>query len=494
MPRPSALLTVAEMAEADRLAIAGGTPGTVLMEAAGRAVAQEIRARWTARPTVVVCGPGNNGGDGFVVARHLAEAGWPVAVQLLGDPAALKGDAAWAAAGWSGPVGPVHPDGVVGAGLVVDALFGAGLSRPLEGVAKAVVEAMAGPVVAIDVPSGVHGDTGDVMGAAPAAALTVTFFRRKPGHLLFPGRLRCGEVVVRDIGIADTVLDAIRPLADENGPVVWGRAVPRQDPAGHKYGRGHVVVLGGGRMTGAARLSARAAQRIGAGLVTVAVPGAALPVYAAALEGPMVRAVDGPRAFARLLGDRRLGPVLIGPGAGRGPLTRLMVEAAAGAGKDLVLDADALTVFAGDATGLAQLLAGRAAVLTPHGGEFLALFGPDGGSRLDRARRAAARVGAVVVFKGPDTVVAAPDGRAVVNANAPPDLATGGTGDVLAGMVLGLMGQGMAPFEAASAAVWLHGAAAARLGPGLIADDLPDAVPPVLRGIAPNSAPPSFSC
>ena len=475
------LLTVAEMQRADSLAIAGGVPGPVLMENAGAAVVREIRARWAPRPVAVLCGPGNNGGDGFVVARLLAEEGWPVRLGLLGERAALKGDAAQAAQRWTGPVEPLGPGLLDGGPLVVDALFGAGLARPLDGVARAVVEAMAGlTVVAVDVPSGVHGDTGEVLGgSAPAAALTVTFFRRKPGHWLLPGRTLCGETVVADIGLPESVLDAIAPRCWENGPALWGARYPWPRLDSHKYARGHAVVMGGGRMTGAGRLAARGALRAGAGLVTVACPPEAFALYAAGSPSLIVEPVADDAAFAALLADTRKNAVLLGPGAGVGVHTRARVLAALDAGKACVLDADALTSFAAAPGDLLDRLTGRC-VLTPHEGEFARLFDP-AGDKLTRARAAAARCGAVVLLKGADTVIAAPDGRAAINANAPPDLATAGAGDVLAGMILGLLAQGMDGFDAACAGAWLHGAAAAQVGPGLIAEDLPDALPAVLR-------------
>ncbi|MBP2291005.1 NAD(P)H-hydrate dehydratase [Azospirillum rugosum] len=478
------LLSVAEMYRADALTMAGGVPGPVLMEAAGAAVVRAVCERWAPHPTVVLCGPGNNGGDGFVIARLLLEAGWPVRLALLGSRSALRGDAAVAAERWGGPVEAADPFLLQGNPLVIDALFGAGLARPLDGMAKAVVEAMSGrTVVAVDVPSGVHGDSGEVLGAAPQAALTVTFFRRKPGHLLMPGRALCGEVVVADIGIPDSVLDSIEPAAFENGPSLWRRRYPWPRLDSHKYARGHAVVLGGARMTGAARLSARAALRAGAGLVTIASPPESFPIYAAASPSLIVAETADGEAFESLLADPRKNAVLLGPGAGVGPDTRARVLSALSVGKDCVLDADALTSVAESPTELFDRLTGRC-VLTPHDGEFARVF-PDlakaGGGKMTRARAAAQRCGAVVLIKGADTVVAAPDGRAVVNANAPADLATAGSGDVLAGMVLGLLAQGMDAFDATCAAVWLHGAAANAVGPGLIAEDLPEALPGVLR-------------
>jgi NAD(P)H-hydrate epimerase len=479
-----ALLSVAEMSRADAAAIAAGVAGSELMENAGRAVAQSVQGRCDRRPVLVCCGPGNNGGDGFAAARHLAAAGWPVRVALLGDRAGLKGDAAHHAAQWHGEVLPLAETLLADSELVVDALFGAGLSRPLEGAARAVVTAMNArglPVAAVDVPSGLSGDSGQPLGqSAVRAAFTVTFFRKKPGHLLLPGRELCGEVVVADIGIPDAVLAEIAPRTWENCPELWVGGYPRRRTADHKYRFGHAVVLGGASVTGAARLAARAALRIGAGLVTVACPREALTVYALSMPSLITQPLDGPQDFAALVTDPRLNAVLLGPGNGVSAETRNCVLAALKDGsRVVVLDADALTVFQDDPGDLFAAIAGPC-VLTPHEGEFARLFPDLDGDKLVRARQAAKRSGAVVLVKGADTVIAAPDGSAVVNANAPPDLATAGAGDVLAGLVLGLLAQGMTIFEATCAAAWLHGEVAAILGPGLIAEDLPEALPKAL--------------
>jgi NAD(P)H-hydrate epimerase len=473
------------MAQADAAAIAGGTPGHALMEAAGRAVADACRARWSPRPVTVLCGPGNNGGDGFVVARLLAAWGWPVRVSLLGERERLAGDAAHHAALWAAAVEPLEPTAVEGAALVVDAMFGAGLTRPLEGSVAATVQAIGArgiDCLAVDLPSGVSGDTGEVLGAAPLARMTVTFFRKKPGHLLLPGRLHCGDTLVADIGIRDSVLDAIEPDCFENEPALWLDHLPQPRLDDHKYRRGHAVICGGTRMTGAARLAAEAARRAGAGLLTILSEPEALPIYAMAAPGNLVRPFQHDGAIpAAILRDPRVTAMLIGPGAGLEEGTRQRVLSALAAGKPLVLDADALTVFADRPSSLLAALTGME-VLTPHEGEFLRLFGGEGG-RLHRARTAAAMAGCVVLLKGADTVIAAPGGRAVVNSNAPADLATAGTGDVLAGILLGLRAQGMPPFEAAAAAAWLHGAAAAAVGPGLIAEDLPAALRAPIRAL-----------
>jgi NAD(P)H-hydrate epimerase len=484
MSLSSALLTTAEMAEADRLTIAGGVPGPVLMARAGEAVTAVIQSRFTPQPVAVLCGPGNNGGDGFVVARLLAAAGWPVKVAVLGARAELRGDAAVHAALWTGPVEALDPAILDGASLVVDAVFGAGLSRPVTGAAAATLQSAAAlglPVIAIDVPSGVHGDSGADLGAV-RAALTVTFERKKPGHLLLPGRELCGETVVCPIGLDPRALDRTGARCWENGPALWQAALPRPAVAGHKYARGHALVLGGYPMTGAARLAARGAARSGAGLVSVAVPDRAVPVYAAALTSIMVRPLDTPDALDALLGDPRFSALLIGPGAGVSPETRLHALRLLASGRPVVLDADALTVFAADQAALLSAVSAgeRPVVMTPHEGEFRRLF--DGADdKLARARKAAAASGAIILLKGADTVIAAPDGRAAINANAPPSLATAGAGDVLAGMILGLLAQGTPGFDAACAACWIHGAAAADFGPGLMAEDLPDGIPAVLR-------------
>jgi NAD(P)H-hydrate epimerase len=481
----ASLLTNEEMARADAMAVAAGVSNERLMEAAGTAVAREMARRLPRAPVVVLCGPGNNGGDGFVAARKLKAAGWQVRVALLGERSAMKGEAGLNANRWDGPLDPLSEGVLEGAGVVVDALFGAGLARPLEGVARAVIEAVAAktlPSVAVDVPSGVHGDTGQVLGAAAPARLTVTFFRRKPGHLLLPGRTLCGEVAVADIGTPISVLDEIAPTAFANARVLWLDAYPWPQASDHKYRRGVAVVVGGVAMTGAARLAARSALRIGAGIVLVASPPAALPIYATYMPGVLTAPIANAGDFARLLADERRNAVLLGPGNGVGEATRDNVLAALAARKACVLDADALTSFEGDAGRLFAAIKSPC-VLTPHEGEFRRLFGglvDPTADRLARCRAAARHAGAVVLLKGPDTVIADAGGRAIINENAPPELSTAGAGDVLSGLIVGLLAQGMAPMQAAAAGAWIHGAAAATFGPGLIAEDLPDLVPAVL--------------
>jgi hydroxyethylthiazole kinase-like uncharacterized protein yjeF len=477
----TALLDVSQMGEADRLTVASGKSVIELMENAGSAVAHQIEKRWSARCVIVLCGPGNNGGDGFVTARQLSAAGWPVRVALLGSRDHLNGAARHHAELWRGEVQQLVPNVLDGAELVVDAVFGAGLSRALEGSALKTLAAASDrklPIVAIDVPSGLMGDTGEALGAV-ASVLTVTFFRKKPGHLLLPGRFLCGQVVIADIGTPSSVLEQISPNTFENDPCLWIGNLPRPQDGGNKYGRGHALISGGYPMTGAARMAARAAARAGAGLTTIAVSSLALPVYAAALTSIMVQPLAVPEDFDCLLDDAHYKAFLIGPGAGVGEETRARVLAMLETGRPTVLDADALTTFADDPPTLDQAITGPC-VLTPHDGEFKRLFDPSG-DKLTRIRVAARRSGAIIILKGSDTVITAPDGRSVINSNAPPTLATAGSGDVLSGIVLGLLAQGMEPFLAASAAVWLHGAAATEFGPGLIAEDLPDLLPVVFH-------------
>jgi len=487
------VLTTAEMDRADRLTIAGGTPGFALMLSAGQAVAEAALDLVANGPIIVVCGPGNNGGDGFVAAAELAAQGRDVSVILMCDREALQGDAASAARGWKYPILPFNPQAIGRPALIIDALFGAGLSRPVEGEAYemiAAINASGVPVLAVDLPSGVNGTTAAVMGIAVRATETVTFFRKKPAHLLLPGRLQCGQVRLADIGIDAKVLDEIHPQTFQNTPQVWRSSFPVPRIDGHKYARGHVLVVSGDvASTGAARMSARGALRAGAGLVTLATPRNALAVNASALTAVMVRAVDTAIEFGEQLGDKRFNTCIIGPGAGVRDRTRDFVHTALAARRHLVLDADALTSFADAPERLFEAIRTTGdprVVLTPHEGEFPRLFSDmsnkhPGRSKLERVRAAADRSGAVVLLKGPDTTVAAPDGRATIAANAPPWLATAGSGDVLAGIIAGLLAQGVPGFEAASIGAWMHGEAAREAGPGLIAEDLSEVLPAVHR-------------
>ena len=478
-PPDAAIWSIKALAAADAEVIASGVSGLELMRRAGGAVADVITARWAPRPVVVLCGPGNNGGDGFVVAAALARAGWPVkTVELVPRPE-LTGDAASAAAEWSGPVAPWSAQSLAGAELVVDAVFGAGLKRPLDGRVRDVLLSVRVPLIAIDLPSGLSGDTGRPLGAAPRATVTVTFHRKKLAHVLEPGKEFCGEVVVEDIG-----LPSRSPMAGEwveNGSGNWIKRFPWPDVAAHKGERGRLVVVSGpAHSTGAARLSAMACLRIGAGLVTVASPTDAMRVNASHLTAIMLQPFENEEEFLPLV--ERVDAVVIGPAAGVTEETRLNVLACGQTGAAMVVDADALTIFQDDPDELFSAL-DRDDVLTPHPGEFERLFPgllKRKSTRLEAALEAAEAANCVVVLKGADTVIASPDGRAAINTNGAPWLATAGSGDVLAGFIGGLIAQGMDSFDAACAGVWIHAEAGRAFGPGLIAEDLPGLAPLVL--------------
>lgn len=486
--RQAAVLSCAGMRRAERAAHQADIISLDRMMAlAGRAVADVVQQKWTPRPVLVVCGPGNNGGDGFVAATALRKAGWDVRVAAL-PSGVLSAEAAAAKDAWGADIETLSEHSTRTAELIIDALFGTGLARPLDGLLPALFQEWAArklPVLAVDIPSGVAGDTGEILGAAPVCAATVTFFRKKRGHVLLPGVALCGEIYVADIGIPDQILNAEDLITLENKKDLWLEHLPLPSATSHKYTRGHALILGGGVMTGAARLAARAAQRMGAGLVTIGAPAEAVSLYAQALESVIVRQADDLTAWQALAEDPQRRSLLIGPGLGRDPAGKAFVLAGLATGKTTVLDADALTLFVENPDELLQALH-QECILTPHEGEFLRLFpdlGEGAGDKIARTCLAAKRAGCAVLLKGADTVVAHPEGLAVVNTNAPPWLATGGAGDVLAGMILGLATSGMVPFEAGVAAAWLHGAAARTFGPGLIAEDIVKGLPRQLQQI-----------
>ncbi|CAN7611988.1 NAD(P)H-hydrate dehydratase [Rhizobium sp. LjRoot30] len=479
------LLTPAEMGACDSAAAASGIDSFGLMERAGQAVAASaLRHFPEACRFVVLCGPGNNGGDGYVAARALVESGAEVAVFHLGDPAALRGDAAKARASCPAVSAPIEDYGPQPDDMVIDALFGAGLSRPVPPAVADVIErvrAAGTAVLAVDLPSGVCGLRGLALGTAFQAKRTVTFMTAKPGHRLMPGRSLCGDVEIFDIGMPHRIVERHAGPLCENTPAIWIDHLPETGVDAHKFRRGHLVVFSGGpTTTGAARLSSRAGFRIGAGLVTLASPAEALAVNAGALTSVMLREVNDAAALTAWIEDARLSAFVLGPGFGIGEKARQFVTALFQ--RPLVLDADGISSFRETPEALFSLFAGGKTrlVLTPHEGEFARLF-PDIATadkfgKTEKALRAAARAHAVIVFKGADTVIAAPDGRAAINVNAPQWLATAGSGDVLAGMIGGLMAQGMPAYEAACAAVYRHGEAGTRLGEGLTSEDLAETV------------------
>ncbi|MEZ5859759.1 MAG: NAD(P)H-hydrate dehydratase [Geminicoccaceae bacterium] len=477
------VLSTQAMAQVDRAAIAAGISGARLMENAGAGVVRAITGRLSPGRVLLLCGPGNNGGDGYVIARRLAAAGWPVRVAALGDPARLKGDAALAAARWNGPIGRLTEPAAGSFDILVDALFGAGLDRPLDPALGARLHELAAgrpQVVAVDVPSGVDGTTGTVSPDTLPADLTVTFACLKPAHLLEPARSFMGEIRCVDIGIPEAAVAAHDTGLRVNGPAEWGAMLPRWAAQEHKYSHGHVLVLGGGATsTGAASMAAIAAARVGADLVTVAAPREALPIYASHAPTLLTRPMENVADLGRLLEDRRFTAMLVGPAFGLGRHSLAVVERVLDARLPCVLDADALTALGDSHLSIDERKLPASTVLTPHDGEFARLFRFTG-DRLDRARRAAACAGCIVLLKGADTVIATPDGGARINAQAPAKLATAGTGDVLAGLVVGLMAQGMPAYDAAAAAAWLHARAAERCATPMLATDLAGWIPQIL--------------
>jgi hydroxyethylthiazole kinase-like uncharacterized protein yjeF len=484
------ILSVDGHRASDRFAIANGVTGLALMERAGEAIAHAIIARWAPRKVLVICGPGNNGGDGFVAARQLADCGWPVTVALCCPPAQSRGDASIMRDRWQGQSLPIDEVSVADYGLVIDAIFGAGLSRPLDGHALNLTEtiAQAGhPVVAVDVPTGLHGDLARPFNAAIRADMTVTFHRLKPAHCLQPGRDICGEIICADIGIPGGWATEIAPEAEMNRPDCWPGIPQSRSSRTHKHEQGRLcVVSGGASSTGAARMAAMAGLRAGAGLVTLLAPPSAMQVNASHLTAVMLSRFEGAQGLIDALDTCRATATLIGPGCGVGTGTRDLVVAAASRAAPMVLDADALTSFENDPDHLFQHLRTND-VLTPHDGEFARLFpeiSDSADNKIDRARAAAQKTGCTIVLKGADTVIAAYDGRVRVNLHASSALATAGAGDVLAGIAGAFLAQGHEGFDTASAAVWLHGDAGIRLGKGLVAEDLPTIMPGVIADLS----------
>lgn len=490
------LLTPLEMADADRLSIEGGVPGYELMKFAGIGVTEALAELYPpARKVVVFAGPGNNGGDGFVAALELTRRGYNVTVGILSPPENLSGDAKLAFDDLKNTgiaIEPATVELVLKSEVILDAIFGAGLNRNVDGLPATILNAInqsGKPVISVDLPSGINGLSGAVNSIAVRADLTITFFRKKTGHILLPGRKYCGKVKVVDIGIDETVLAGIKPRNFRNCPQIWADKFPIPDLEDHKYSKGHTVVFSGPHhSTGAARLCAMAALRCGAGLVTVASPPDAVSVNASHLTSVMIRPLNNVQDVLELLKDERINTIAIGPGFGVGKRTREFVEAVLYSPRSIVLDADALTSFAEDPRFLFNLIADNdhsEIVMTPHHGEFSKLFGEcmELDNKIDMARKAAETSGSVIVLKGADTVVANPEGWTAINDNAPPWLATAGSGDVLSGIISGLLSQSISPFDSAKIGVWLHGAAAQRIGPGLISEELIPALKPVIKDL-----------
>lgn len=472
-----ALLSPKQMYMADNAAIASGISSKYLMYKAASFVAQTIISNWSKTNCLVLCGTGNNGGDGFIVACLLRQAGWPVRLALYGNRNNLKGDAAWAASLWPGAILNAVDLKLQNTGVIVDAIFGAGLNKPLAAHLQTLIQHInnsAIKVCAVDIPSGIDGANGKLMGAAIKADISCTFFRPKPGHYLLPGRAYCGDLYCGDIGINGSVINTIKPTIFHNQPRLWLDKINWPQITDHKYKRGHALLIGGSKMLGASRLASMAAARIGAGLVTLAVPSAVWSIQVAQLTSIMVEPIDLADISASL-SDTRRNAILIGPGLGLAHKHKQAVLAVLATKRPCVLDADALSIFADEPAVLFSALH-KNCILTPHAGEFARLFDLDT-DKLTAVKAAVAATGALIVLKGADTIIAAADGRLAINSNAPAYLATAGSGDVLAGCIVGLLATGMPVFEAVCAAVWLHGNAAASLGYGLLAEDLPRQLP-----------------
>ncbi len=479
------VLTAEEMRKADAAAIAGGVPGIHLMEQAGSSVAKAIEDRFTPAPVLVLCGPGNNGGDGFIAAAQLRKSGRAVRVACLVKKSELKGDAALAAKQWEGEVENLNSNlSLKDTGLVVVAIFATGLSKPPEPEIITLfdkIRAKKIPVVAVDVPTGLDATTGHIFPGTLQADVTITFCRKKIAHVLLPGRAACGRVEVAPIDIPDKTVAELKPALFENHPGLWAKDFPLPRHDAHKYARGHGIVYGGAKRTGAACLAAAAAQKIGAGLVSITSRPESLGTYHAYRASIMIDEWTSRDDFKTLLRDERRNAVVAGPGAGADAALKDAVDDILSFNKAAVFDADIFTLFKDNPKDFFARLSPARHVLTPHEGEFARLFGALEGNKVERARKAAKTANAVVLLKGPDTVIATPDGTAVVNTNAPPTLATAGSGDVLAGMIMGLMAQGMTPFGAACAGAWLHGDVAQNYGLGLTAEDIISHLPQSLN-------------
>jgi ADP-dependent NAD(P)H-hydrate dehydratase / NAD(P)H-hydrate epimerase len=487
-----ALLSVQEMYRADQITIASGIEGLELMESAGKAITQEILDRWAPCAVVILCGPGNNGGDGFVVARLLKSSGWSVRVLLLGSKDDLKGDAKTNADRWDSEIYPLKSEHLTPCDLVVDAIFGAGLARDVTGDVAETLEAIANmniPVVAVDIPSGIEGDTGQIKGVSLEADVTVTFCRAKIGHYLLPGRMLCGELVIADIGILDGVIETIAPKVQLNDPNLWIDIYPWPKMDGHKYQRGHGVILGGNQMTGAARLAAMCARRVGAGLITISTTTQSFQIYQQAEAGNLVSCAP----IMEILKDPRKNAALAGPGLGIGKNRTSLILSLLETDKNLILDADALTMISKN-DGFMWSKRKAQTLLTPHEGEFSRLFPELKGSKIDRARAAALKSGCTILLKGADSVIASPNGNVTINAAGTPWLATAGSGDCLAGICLGFMAQGLSGYEAAQIATWVHGRAAEQIGEGLIAEDIGNILPSVLKELKKVTLLGAFHC
>ncbi|MEO9640873.1 MAG: NAD(P)H-hydrate dehydratase [Lentilitoribacter sp.] len=486
------LLTPEQMSKADALTIESGIAGIELMRRAGAFIFEVLHQHFPKVKTVlVVAGVGNNGGDGFILAELLKRYGYDVAVTIIGDNTKIAGDARLAFDKMSKDIQPIKNPDFDDYHLIVDGIFGAGLKREVKGDFADIIHAInasATQILAIDLPSGINGQTGKVSGCAIKAQATATFFRYKPGHILFPGRELCGKVYLGQIGISEKVLNQISPRLNLNIPVLWQDHYPILKATGHKYSRGHTLSVSAGLdKSGAARLMAKAALRMGAGLVTIACPSETLSAHAARTDAIMLSKMDNEHELSNILDDKRINAVCVGPGLDPNEQTRSITKIILNTDKSVVLDAGALTAFSDEPCALFDLIKARSSptILTPHDGEFARLFPvlTLSQDKVKRTKIASETSSATVVLKGPDTVIAKGSNNAAITSNAPPWLATAGSGDVLCGIITALLAQGMPEFEAACAGVWFHGEAGAKAGPGLISSDLEIALKDVIQNI-----------
>lgn len=487
------VLSIAQARMADRLTIEAGTSSFSLLSTAGLRVFEYTQSLIDDNARILVaCGTGNNGGDGLITAQLLIENGYNVDVALMSEAKSLKGDAHQALQQLSCPLLSLidtRPDHYT---LIIDAVLGVGLDRCVSDSLAVWIRAVnesSVPVISIDIPTGIHGETGAVLGVAIRADHTVTFYRKKIGHLLYPGRAHAGHLSVASIGISDALVDELTPTVYENLPSLWKSHLPVLSWSSHKYERGYTVVLVG-TATGAARLTAYAALRAGAGVVTLASPSHLSNIVASHVTCEMIKHINNADELQIYLKDSRITSVVLGPGMGISEQTRQMVSAALTSNKNVLLDADAISSFENLEIELFTLIAKctQSVVLTPHKGEFQRLFKSlnlaSSSSKVDVTREAARQSGAVVVYKGADTVIAAPSGRCAINTNSPVGLATAGSGDVLVGTIAGWISQNVGDFEAACMGCWLHGEAATEFGPGLIASDIANEYPKILKKLA----------
>jgi ADP-dependent NAD(P)H-hydrate dehydratase / NAD(P)H-hydrate epimerase len=481
------ILNNQQMAEADSLVIESGVSGFDLMKRAGEGVADFIHIYYPGRNVLVLCGSGNNGGDGFIAAKKLQNGGHNVRLACLAPKDKLKNDALRAAQQWDGEIFPFENLTIDSGELIVDAVFGTGLVRDFIPPVKEIFEQIKNlnsDVVAVDIPSGVNGSTGESLSLTPHARHTITFCRRKIGHVLLPGREFSGTVHVVDIGIPDEVVEQVGSTATENRPHLWRSSLRRKTASCHKYDYGHAILYGGPRMTGAACMSAYAALRTGAGVCTIVANPDTADIYRHYMPNIMYEPIEALKDFDTHLADGRRNAVLMGPGAGqenRADLKRLIESVCKRRDRKIVLDADALTVFADNPEVLYRMLRNREnVVLTPHEGEFAKIFPGIQGTKIERAEQASVLTNATIVLKGFESVIAAPGRKSVVNTYSSPYLATAGSGDVLAGIIVGFIAQNVPVFESSCAAVWLHSEAARAFGPGLVATDIIELIPAII--------------